>query len=83
MKAPTAWLISKKDTQDGKYIQLDYPLFDSDTYTVTPLYSHPTAMQSIGLELVEWRFDLDKLVGNLVLWNDLSAEEKKYLICQK
>jgi len=35
MKAPTAWLISKKDTQDGKYIQLEFPMVDLDVYTAT------------------------------------------------
>ena len=83
MKTPTAWLISKKDTQDRKYIQLEFPMVDLDVYTAIPLYSHPTAMQSNGLDAIEWRFDLDKLVGNLVLWEDLSVEEKKHLALQK
>jgi hypothetical protein len=34
-------------------------------------------MQSTGLDAVEWRFDIDKLVGNLVLWADLTIQEKK------
>ena len=83
MKTPTAWLISKKDTQDRKYIQLEFPMVDLDVYTAIPLYSNPTAMQSNGLDAIEWRFDLDKLVGNPVLWDDLPVEEKKHLALQK
>jgi hypothetical protein len=40
-------------------------------------------MQSTGLEAVEWRFDIDKLVDNLVLCEDLSDEEKKFLVHEK
>jgi hypothetical protein len=40
-------------------------------------------MQSVGLDAVEWRVDIDKLIGNLVLWEDLSLEEKKFLVHQK
>ena len=83
MKAPTAWLISKNGEQDEQYIQLEYPIVDSNVYTVTPLYSHPTAMQSSGLERFEWRFDLDTLSGNLVFWQDLTVEEKRFLVNQK
>ena len=83
MKAPTAWLISKNGEQDEQYIQLEYPIVDSNVYTVTPLYSLPTAMQSSGLERIEWRFDLDTLSGNLVLWQDLTVEEKRFLVNQK
>ena len=83
MKTPTAWLVSRKDGQDERYIQLELPVVDPDVYTFTPLYSHPTAMQSNGLDAIEWRFDLDKLVGNLVLWEDLSVDEKKHLALQK
>jgi hypothetical protein len=28
------------------------------------------------LDAIEWRFDLDKLVGNPVPWDDLPVEEK-------
>ena len=52
MKGPTAWLVTRKDGQDEKYIQLEFPIVNLDIYTTTPLYSHPTAMQSIGLETV-------------------------------
>jgi len=83
MKGPTAWLVSRKDAQDERYIQLELPVVDTNVFTVTPLYSHPTAMQSTGLDAVEWRFDIDKLAGNLVLWEDLSLEEKKFLVHQK
>ena len=83
MKAPTAWLISKNGEQDEQYIQLEYPIVDSNVYKVTPLYSHPTAMQSSGLDRIEWRFDLDTLSGNLVLWQDLTVEEKRFLVNQK
>jgi hypothetical protein len=83
MKAPTAWLISKNGEQDEQYIQLVYPIVDSNVHTVTPLYSRPTAMQSSGLERIEWRFDLDTLSGNLVLWQDLTVEEKRFLVNQK
>jgi hypothetical protein len=83
MKSPTAWLVSRKSGQPEKYIQLELPVVDTDVYVVTPLYSHPTAMQSVGLDAVEWRFDIDKLIGNLVLWEDLSLEEKKFLVHQK
>jgi len=51
-------------------------MVDLDLYKATPLYSHPTAMQSNGLDAVEWRFDCEEIVGNLVLWEDLSVEEK-------
>jgi hypothetical protein len=40
-------------------------------------------MQSTGLDAVERRFDIDKLVGNLVLWADLTIQEKKFLVNQK
>jgi hypothetical protein len=40
-------------------------------------------MYSTSLEAVECRFDIDKLEGNLVLWEDLSLEEKKFLVHQK
>jgi len=83
MKGPTAWLVSRKDGQDERYIQLELPVVDTNVYAVTPLYSHPTAMQSTGLDAVDWRFDIDKLAGNLVLWEDLSLEEKKFLVHQK
>ena len=83
MRPPTAWLVTRKDGQDEKYIQLEFPEVNPDIYTATPLYSHPTAMQSTGLETVEWRFDIDKLTGNLVLWEDLSVIEKKFLVNQK
>ena len=83
MRPPTAWLISKNDGQAGKYIQLEFPEVNPDIYTATPLYSHPTAMYLASLEAVECRFDIDKLVGNLVLWEDLSLEEKKFLVHQK
>jgi hypothetical protein len=83
MKGPTAWLVSRKDGQAERYIQLELPRVDPNVYSVTPLYSHPTAMQSTGLEAVEYRFDIDKLAGNLVLWEDLSVEEKKFLVHQK
>ena len=83
MKGPTAWLVSRKDGQAERYIQLELPRVDPNDYSVTPLYSHPTAMQSTGLEAVEYRFDIDKLAGNLVLWEDLSVEEKKFLVHQK
>lgn len=83
MIGPTAWLVSRKDGQAERYIQLELPGVDPDVYSVTPLYSHPTAMQSTGLDAVEWRFDIDKLAGNLVLWEDLSVEEKKFLVHQK
>ena len=83
MKGPTAWLVSRKDGQDERYIQLELPGVDPDVYAVTPLYSHPTAMQSTGLDAVEYRFDIDKLPGNLVLWEDLPVEEKKFLVHQK
>jgi hypothetical protein len=83
MKGPTAWLVSRKDGQDERYIQLELPVVDPDVYTFTSLYSYPTAMQSTGIEAVEYRFDIDKLPGNLVLWEDLSVEEKKFLVHQK
>jgi len=83
MRPPTAWLISRNDGQPEKYIQLELPVVDTDVYVVTPLYSHPTAMQSVGLDAVECRFDIDKLVGNLVLWADLTIQEKKFLVHQK
>jgi hypothetical protein len=83
MRPPTAWLISRNDGQAEKYIQLEFPEVNPDIYTATPLYSHPTAMYSTSLEAVECRFDIDKLVGNLVLWEDLSLEEKKFLVHQK
>lgn len=83
MRPPTAWLISKNDGQDEKYIQLEFPEVNPDIYTATPLYSHPTAMYSTSLEALECRFDKNKLVGNLVLWEDLSLEEKKFLVHQK
>lgn len=83
MRPPTAWLISRNDGQAEKYIQLEFPEVNPDIYTATPLYSHPTAMQSTGLDDVEWRFDIDKLVGNLVLWADLTIQEKKFLVNQK
>jgi hypothetical protein len=83
MKGPTAWLVSRKDGQDERYIQLELPVVDPDVYTFTSLYTHPTAMQSTGIEAVEYRFDIDKLPGNLVLWEDLSVEEKKFLVHQK
>jgi hypothetical protein len=83
MKGPTAWLVSRKDGQAERYIQLELPGVDPDDYSVTPLYSHPTAMQSTGLDVVEWRFDIDKLAGILVLWEDLSFVEKKFLVYQK
>lgn len=83
MRPPTAWLISKNDGQDEKYIQLEFPEVNPDIYTATPLYSHPTAMYSTSLEALECRFDKNKLVGNLVFWEDLSLEEKKFLVHQK
>jgi hypothetical protein len=83
MKEPTAWLISRKDGQDEKYIQLEFPVVNPDIYTATALYSHPTAMYSSRLEAIECRFDIDQLAGNLVLWEDLSDEEKKFLVHQK
>jgi hypothetical protein len=83
MRPPTAWLISRNDDQAEKYIQLEFPEVNPDIYTATPLYSHPTAMYLASLEAVECRFDIDKLVGNLVLWEDLSLEEKKFLVHQK
>jgi hypothetical protein len=83
MKSPTAWLVSRKDGQAKRYIQLELPVVDLNVYTFTPLYSHSTAMQSTGFEDVEYRFDIDKLPGNLVLWEDLSVEEKKFLVHQK
>ena len=83
MKGPTAWLVSRKDGKAERYIQLELPVVDLNVYPVTPLYSHSTAMQSTGFEDVEYRFDIDKLAGNLVLWEDLSLEEKKFLVHQK
>ena len=83
MRPPTAWLISRNDGQAEKYIQLEFPEVNPDIYTATPLYSHPTAMYSTSLDAVEYRFDIDKLPGNLVLWEDLSFEEKKFLVHQK
>jgi hypothetical protein len=59
MKSPTAWLVSRKDGQAKRYIQLELPVVDLNVYTFTPLYSHPTAMQSTGFEDVEYRFDID------------------------
>jgi hypothetical protein len=53
MKGPTAWLVSRKDGQAERYIQLELPVVDTNVYAVTPLYSHPTAMHSTGLDAVE------------------------------
>ncbi len=38
MKRPTAWLISRKDGQEVKYIQLEFPTVDLDVFKATPLY---------------------------------------------
>ena len=43
MKGPTAWLVTRKDGQDEKYIQLEFPIANLDIYTSTPLYSSPNS----------------------------------------
>jgi len=83
MKGPTAWLITRKDGQDEKIFNLNFLLLISISIRLLRCTLAPTPMQSTGLEAVECRFDIDNLVGNLVLWADLTVQKKKFLVNPK
>ena len=70
MNSLKAWLVKSKDQKTESFIQLKFPMIDLKTYDVFPLFMHPTALESSDLKLIEKRFDLNQLQGNLVYLRD-------------
>ena len=65
-----AWLVNPKEQISSPYIQLKFPMIDLKTHEVFPLFMHPTAVESRDLQMIEKRFNPNKLNGNLVHLRD-------------
>jgi len=73
MASLKAWLIKPNDPRQEPYIQNVFPMMDLDNHDVRPLYLHPTAPQSVDISMIEKRFEIDELQGNLMHFHDLPA----------
>ena len=69
-----AWLVKPKNSEQKPFIQTQFPMMDLDYHDVYPLFIHPTALESVDLSMIEKRFDISALQGNLVLWKDLPSD---------